>query len=158
MMNVLATACAIEVVHDGEHEPAPHPELVARTWPNASAVFRRLGIDASTLEEYWREARHRSSDACYPLEWLLAFFPSPLWPAVATLIAWGPERTGVRLEQATMALAKQTTVKKRRRRAKGSPLAYGTVDAWVSALMNLLDELVGTACGARGESTSGASP
>jgi len=142
MMNALATACAIEVLHDGEIEPAPHPELEGATWPNASSAFRQFGISADTLEAYWREARNRSSDACFPIEWLLAFFPAALWPAVETLISWGPARTCVRLEQATMALAKRKTVRERRRRPKGSPLAYGTVDAWLSALMGLLEELV----------------
>jgi integrase len=143
MMIALATACSVEVVHDGEADPASHPELEAVTWPNASTAFRRFGIDASTLTTYWREARNRSSDACFPIEWLLAFYPAAIWPAVATLMAWGPERTRVRLEQTAMALAKRKTVKERRRRSKGSPLALSTVDAWVSALMGLLEELVG---------------
>ena len=143
MMIALATACSVEVVHDGEAEPAPHPELEAVIWPDAPVACRRLGISASTLDAYWREARNRSSDACFPIEWLLAFFPAALWPAVATLISWGPERTRVRLEQTAIALAKRTTVKERRRRAKGSPLAQTTIDAWVTALMGLLEELVG---------------
>ena len=142
MMNALATACAIEVVADGEVEPAPYPDIAGVAWPNASSAFRSLGITAETLEVYWREARHRSSDACFPIEWLLACFPAALWPAVASLISWGPERARVRLEQTTMALAKRTTVRERRRRPKGSQLAHGTVDAWVTALMGLIDELV----------------
>ena len=142
MMIALATACATEVLHDGEAESAPHRELEAVTWPNASVAFRCLGISASTLESYWREARNRFSDACFPIEWLIAFFPAPLWPAVATLVSWGPERTRVRLEQTAIALAKRTTVKERRRRPKGSPLADTTIDAWVTALMGLLGELV----------------
>ena len=143
MMIALATASSIEVVHDGEAEPAPHPELEAVIWPNASVAFRRLGVTAAALDVYWREARNRSSDACFPIEWLVAFFPVSLWPAVATAISWGPERTRVRLEQTAMALAKRTTVKERRRRPKGSPLADSTIDAWVTALMGLLEELVG---------------
>ena len=94
MMIALATASSIEVVHDGEAEPAPHPELEAVIWPNASVAFRRLGVTAAALDAYWREARNRSSDACFPIEWLVAFFPVALWPAVATAISWGPERTG----------------------------------------------------------------
>lgn len=143
MMIALATACATEVLHDGEAELAPHPELEAVIWPNASAAFRRLGISVSTLDAYWREARNRFSDACFPIEWLLAFFPPALWPAVATLISWGPERTRVRLEQTAIALAKRATVKERRRRPKGSPLAQATIDAWLTAVMGLLEELVG---------------
>jgi integrase len=143
MMYALSTACALEVVHDGEAEPAPHPALATATWPDASSTFHRLGITAATLEAYWREARDRASDSCFPLAWLAAFFPPPLWSAVATLVSWGPERTRVRLEQTTRALAKRRTTRERRRRAKDSPLAYGTIDAWLTALMALLDELVG---------------
>src|SRR5262249_46178487 len=45
-------------------------------------------------------------------------------------------------EQTAMALATRTTKKNRRRRPKGSPLTYGTVDAWLTALVGMLDELV----------------
>ena len=143
MMLVLSTACSLEVRYDGEAEPAPHPELETVTWPDAAVGFRALGISAGTLEVYWRETRNVSSDACFPIEWLLGFFPAALWPAVATLISWGPEHTGVRLEQTAIALAKRTTIKERRRRAKGSPLADNTIDTWLTALMGLLEELVG---------------
>jgi hypothetical protein len=79
MMIALATACSIEVVHDGEVEPPPHPELAAATWPNASSAYSRFDITADTLEAYWREARNHAADACYPCEWLVSFFPPALW-------------------------------------------------------------------------------
>lgn len=142
MMNALAAASSNEVFHDGEVYPAPHPELVARTWPDASTGFRRLGVDADVLGAYWRSARNTSTDACYPIDWLLAFFPADLWPAVATLISWGPEHTRVRLESTALALAERKTTRQRRRRPKGSPLAHGTVDAWLTALMGLMSEFV----------------
>jgi hypothetical protein len=142
MVAALTAVCSTEIVHDGEVDPAPHPDLAEARSPAAGAVFRRLGVDANDLEAYWRAAKHHASDASYPIEWLLAFFPAPLWPAVESVIRLGPEKMEVRLEQATMALATRTTKKNRRRRPKGSPLAYGTVDAWLTALMGLLDELV----------------
>lgn len=68
MMIALSVACSVEVLHDGEAEPAPHAELETMTWPNASVAFRRFAISASTLAAYWRETRNRSSDACFPVE------------------------------------------------------------------------------------------
>ncbi len=142
MMTMLAAMCAVEVAHDGEVEAAPHPELDRVAWPDASTVFARLGIDAEALGAYWAEARDRVSDACYPVEWLLAFFPASIWVAVALLIEWGSERARVRLQQTLRMLAKRKTRKNRRRRPKGSPLAASTVDAWMTALLALMDELV----------------
>lgn len=142
MMNALAASCAVRVVHDGDVDPPPHPGAAETAWPDALSVFRRLDLSATDVESYWREARNASSDACFPVDWLLAFFPAPLWPLVATLISWGPDRTRVRLEQTAMALAKRKTTRGRRRRAIGAPLAAGTIDAWLTALMGLLAELV----------------
>src|SRR5690242_8097997 len=46
MMIALATACALEMLYDGETEPAPHPQLEAVSWPSATAAFRALAISA----------------------------------------------------------------------------------------------------------------
>ena len=142
MMVGVTVCCTIEVAHDGELDPAPHPELSGVAWPHGSSVFKRLGIDAETLDSYWLQARNRASDACFPIEWVTVFFPPVLWPAVLTLVRWGPERARVRLEQATMAMAQMTTQRETRRRPKGSPLAFGTINAWVMAVMGLLEEVV----------------
>jgi len=142
MSTMLAAACAVDVSYDGEVTPAPHPELDGVAWPAASTVFKRLGIDAETLAAYWRSARDQVSDACFPVEWLLAFFPPPLWAGVASLIEWGPEHTRVRLEQTVIMLAQRKTRRERRRRPKGSTLTWGTVDAWLTALLGLIDELI----------------
>jgi hypothetical protein len=142
MMQMLMACCIVDVVQDGEAEAAPHAELAGVAWPHASSVFKRLGIDAEMLERYWLRARNRASDACFPVEWVTCFFPPALWPAVGSLVGWGPEGTRVRLEAAVIALAERRTQKQHRRRAKGSPLASGTVNAWLIALLGLTDELV----------------
>jgi hypothetical protein len=142
MMAALSVCCSIDIVYEGEIEPGPHPELARLTWPSASSVFRRLGITAETLDAYWISARNRASDACFPIEWLLGFFPPALWAAVAALIGWGPETTRIRLEEAAIAMGRMGTKKETRRRPKGSPLAYGTIDAWITELVGLVDGIV----------------
>jgi len=110
MMTALTYCCTIELAYDGEVEPAPHPALAEVVWPHAQSVFRRLGVNAAALAEYWVRARNRFADPCYPVEWTLAFSPAQLWPAVWTLIEWGPERTRIRLEEAAVSWPKRPRV------------------------------------------------
>ncbi len=90
MMNALQVSSTISVAYDGEVDPAPHPEIADLIWPHATSVFRATGLDADMLDAYWLATRNRASDSCFPIEWVLAFFPAALWSAVATAVGWVP--------------------------------------------------------------------
>src|SRR6185312_8453509 len=76
------------------------------------------------------------------LAWALAFFPAAIWPMVAKLIEWGPERAALRMEWAVTTMAQTTTQRDRRRRPAGSPLSLSTIEHYVGGVWQLMDVLV----------------
>ena len=130
------------IERNGDHDPAPFPDLPTNRWPQGKEVFRRLGITNRDLEGYCRAARQRADDACLPLEWALALYPAAIWPMIATLIRWGPEQVALRMEWAVTTMAETTTQRHRRRRAAGSPLALSTIEHYISGVWQLMDVLL----------------
>jgi hypothetical protein len=122
---------------NGTHEPAPLPELRLGRWPQGSQVFKRLGITNADLETYGVTARFYGEDAVLPFEWALAFYPAEIWPMIAKLIEWGPERTRLRLELAVMTMARTPTKRQRRRRDAGKPLSRSTIENYVDGVLSL---------------------
>ena len=153
-MIALATASSIEVVHDGEAEPAP---LRARSGGLAQRV-RSL----PPPRDQRLDARELLAGGAEPI--LGRLLPDRVAGRLLSGGAlagsrnsrsiWSSAHAGA-TEQTAMALAKRTTVKERRRRPKGSPLADSTIDAWVTALMGLLEELVGLSLSPHGQSPAG---
>ena len=82
---------------NGEHDPAPFPDMRLDRWPQGPRVFERLGITHRDLEIYGTKARLHADDAVLPLSWALAFYPAEIWPMIATVIKWGPERMRLRI-------------------------------------------------------------
>ena len=142
MLSGLIAACRVEGVRDGEVIPAAHPELRLFGWPSGATALRRLDIDHLVLELYWARARTRATDACLPKEWAVQFAPPRVWPAVLTLIGWGPAETGLRLEDAVTELAQQPISIRTRRRPGGAKLSKGTIATRVNGVHQLLDVLV----------------
>jgi hypothetical protein len=142
MTSGVVACCRVEAIRDGEITPAAHPDLAATGWPAGATALRRLGITRSTIEAYWARARTRSSDACLPLEWVLAFVPAPLWEAVLTVIKWGPTEAAMRLEDAVIELAQQPVARATRRRAAGKPISAGTIHTRVTGVHQLFAALV----------------
>src|SRR4051794_12408005 len=142
MRSGLVACCRVEAIRDGEIAPAAHPDLAATGWPAGATALRRLGIDRSDIEAYWSRARTRSSDACLPLQWVLAFMPAPLWEAVLMVIKWGPAEAAMRLEDAVIELAQQPVARATRRRAAGRPISSGTINTRVTGVHQLFAALV----------------
>jgi hypothetical protein len=139
----VVACCRVEGMRDGELVAAAHPELSEFGWPSGLSAFRALGIDHRVLEKYWQRARRLSTDACLPLAWVIAFVPAPLWPAVLTVIRWGPAEAAARLEDAMVELAQRPVAIKTRRRAADARLSAGTLNTRVTAVHNLFAVLVG---------------
>jgi integrase len=143
-MNRAVTACCgVEGVRDGELVAAAHPELGEFGWPSGQRALRELGIDHRRLERYWQMARRRATDACLPLAWVLAFVPARLWPAVLSVIAWGPAEAAWRLEETVVAWAQRPLAVTTRRRGPGATLSAGTINTRISGIHNLYAVLVG---------------
>ena len=141
-MSLLVAACRVEVVRDGQaHSPAL-PNLQTEPLPSGATALKRLGIGHVELEAYWRGAKNRADDACLPVAWLLEFVPGGLWPAVRTLVAWGPYEAGTRAEEAVALLAETPIRCGTRRRAAGSPIAAGTLESRVDCLWGLMQALL----------------
>jgi hypothetical protein len=130
------------IERNGETEPAPFPDLPLDRWPQGREVLRHLGITNRQLEAYFRAARQRADDACLPLEWALAFYPAAIWPMIAKLIEWGPERVGLRMEWAATTMAETTTQRNRRRRAAGEPLSDTVSNHYIGGVWQLMDVLL----------------
>jgi integrase len=142
MTSGVVACCRVEAVRDGEITPAAHPDLRATGWPAGGTAMRRLGIERGDIEAYWARARTRSSDACLPVSWVLAFVPAPLWAAILTVIEWGPEEAAARLEDAVIELAEQPVARATRRRSAGNPISAGTIRTRVTAVHQLFSALV----------------
>ena len=142
MINGLVACCLVEGIRDGSPFEAAHPELRRYGWRAGATAMRMIGIDHLVLERYWRKARRYATDACLPLHWVLAFVPAEVWPAVLTLIRWGPAMTGERLEDAVFEMAEQPLLVQTRRRKEGATLSAGTINTRVTGLLQLCDELV----------------
>jgi integrase len=142
MTSALVACCLIEGSRDGIAFPAAHPELARFGWPAGATALRRLGIDHILIERYWTRARTRSTDACLPLDWVLAFVPAPLWRAVLTVIEWGPGETGLRLEDAVIEMAQRPLEVQTRRRPAGSTISAGTITTRITGMLQLCDVLV----------------
>lgn len=138
----LGFAANVVVRRDGITEVGPHPELAGRAWPQAEAVFGRLGIDHLDLASYWRDAKHEADDACYPMVWLVEFFPPAIWPMLLTLIQWGPERMAVQFEQVAIVMGQTPIQRATRRRPAGSLTARSTVDTRVRAVWRLMRQCI----------------
>jgi hypothetical protein len=130
------------IERNGVTEAAPFPDLPVDRWPQGREVFRRLGISNRQLEAYFRAARRGADDACLPLEWALAFFPAAIWPMIAQLIRWGPERVGLRMEWAVTTMVETKTQRNRRRRAAGEPLSDSVIDHYIGGVWQLMDVLL----------------
>lgn len=130
------------IQRNGEHEPAPFPDLSTACWPQAKEVFRRLGITNRDLEAYCRAARRCADDACLPLEWALALYPAEIWPVIAKVITWGPDQVALRMEWAVTTMAETTTQHDRRRRAAGSPLSLSTIEHYIAGVWQLMEVLL----------------
>lgn len=139
---LLREVCALPFERFGETEPASHPELATASIPAGGTAMRSLACEASDLVAYWRVVRNRGDDACLPLEVVLAFAPAPLWPLVATLIGWGPDRTLAHVEEALVVLAQRPTARSNRRRAEGALIAPGTLKNRITSLWKLMECLV----------------
>ena len=142
MTRGLLACCHVEGFRDGEPIAAAHPELSEFGWPSGRRAFDELRIDHRVLESYWQTARRRATDACVPLEWVLAFVPASLWPAVLTVICWGPGEAAWRLEEAVVALAQRPLEVKTRRRAPTATLSAGTIETRITGAHNLFTVLV----------------
>jgi hypothetical protein len=142
MLRGVTIAASQPIVRYGVEEPAPHPDLPRTGWSEGTVVLRRLAITAADITSYWRQSRDRADDSCLPVEWILQFVPAFFWPAIAIFIAWGPDEAYVRMRQATITMATQTTTRTRRRRAAGQPLAANTLRGRVTAAWKLMDCLV----------------
>ena len=140
--SLLVAACQTEVARDGRFEPAALPDLPTDGWPQGKTAFAALGIDHELLAEYWRLAKNRADDACLPLEWVLAFAPAALWPAVWQLICWGPREAGVRCEEALIVLARTPIRFATRRRPAEATLAKGTLESRMDGLWGLMQALI----------------
>jgi integrase len=138
----LGFAAGLDVRRDGSTEPAPHPDISTVTWPQAESVFRRLGIDHLDLASYWLRAKHEADDACYPLDWLSAFFPPAMWPMLVTLIEWGPERAAVQFEQVAIVMGQTPIQKPNRRRPPGSLTARSTIDTRLTSAWRLMRQFI----------------
>jgi len=117
MASMLVAACRVEMIRDGQFEAAAVPDLPTTGWPQGASAFAQLGIDRERLEGYWVEARNRADDACLPVEWVLAFAPAQLWPAVVALLEWGPLEAAMRVEEAVTLWAR-------------TPIRQGTRSLW----------------------------
>ena len=142
MLRGVTVAASQPIVRYGVEEPAPHLDLPRTGWSEGTVVLHRLAITAAQITSYWRQSRDRADDSCLPIEWILQFVPASFWPAIATFIAWGPDEAYVRMRQATITMATQTTTRTRRRRAAGQPLAANTLRGRVTAAWKLMDCLV----------------
>ncbi len=141
-MSLLVAACRVEVVRDGQAQSPALPNLQTEPLPSGATALKRLGIGHVELEAYWRGAKNRADDACLPVAWLLEFVPGGLWPAVRTLVAWGPYEAGTRAEEAVALLAETPIRCGTRRRAAGSPIAAGTLESRVDCLWGLMQALL----------------
>jgi hypothetical protein len=138
----LVDVARLDVVRYGKLLPAPCPDLPEDGWPMGPSILRRLDITGADITRYWSTAKNQADDACLPLNWVLGFAPARIWPAVAALIAWGPDATRVRMEAAVTDMVTQTTKINKRRRPAGSPLARNTIELRISGIWRLLDCLV----------------
>lgn len=138
----LVDVARIDVVRYGELLHAPCPDLPEDGWPMGPSILRRLGITGADITQYWSSAKNQADDACLPLGWVLGFAPARIWPAVAAMIAWGPDVTRVRMEAAVTDMVTQTTKINKRRRPAGSPIARNTIELRISGIWRLLDCLV----------------
>jgi integrase len=143
MTRGLLACCHVDGFRDGEPISAAHSELPEFGWPSGRRALDELRIDHRVLETYWQSARRRSTDACLPLEWVLRFVPAPLWPAVLTVIRWGPAEAAWRLEDAVVELARRPLAVKTRRRGAAATLSAGTINTRVTGVHNLFSVLVG---------------
>jgi hypothetical protein len=143
MMRGVVACCRVESMRDGQVVEPAHPELSEFGWPAGQTAMRRLGIDHGELENYWLLARRRSTDACLPLEWVLAFVPAQVWPAVLTVIEWGPAEAAMRLEDAVVELAVRPVAIATRRREADARLSAGTINTRITGVHNLFAVLVG---------------
>lgn len=141
-LSCLAFAGNVSVRRDGVTDAAPHPELAGLAWPSAEDVFERLGIDHLDLSTYWRAAKHEADDACYPLVWLVEFFPPAIWPMLLTLIEWGPERMAVQFEQVATVMGQTPVKRATRRRPAGSLTARSTVETRVRSVWRLMRQCI----------------
>lgn len=127
---------------NGRRDPAPFPHLRLDRWPQGPSVFERLGITNRELEAYGIATRLCADDAVLPLDWALAFYPPAIWPMIAKVVEWGPERTGLRMERAVMTMARTPTQRDRRRRKAGEPLSLATIENRLDAVWHLMRVLV----------------
>ena len=132
----------LDLEHFGEHLTAPFPDLPTTGWPGGETGFQVAGTTYLELEAAWRDARDRADDAALPLRWVTSFFPQRLWPAIATLIAWGPEMTRLRMEHAIAALARQPRQRTARRRPGTPALALGTLVNRVTGVWRLIASII----------------
>jgi integrase len=138
----VVACCRVEGMRDGEQVLPTHPDLSEFGWPAGQTALRCLEIDNRILESYWARARTRSTDACLPLAWLLAFVPAPLWSAVLTVIKWGPEEAAMRLEDAVIDLAQRPLSTRNRRRPDNATLSAGTINTRITGVHHLFEALV----------------
>lgn len=141
LLFTLRFLCAIELETEAGVDAAPHPQLKAAPVPGSDRAMRDAGITHLDLIEYWPTARNRAHDACAPIEWVLAFVPALLWPLVAAVIGWGPERTRARMEEALVQWARTPVARSSRRREEGATLAAGTLKNRTTAVWELIDVL-----------------
>jgi hypothetical protein len=142
LMKGLADVCKQDVMHFGELLAAPHPELSADGWPSGTTALKHLGITGAEITATWRAVKNRADDAVLPLDWVLEFVPAAIWQAVSTFISWGPDAARIRMEEAVVSMAAQTTTYDRRRRKAGSPIARNTIEPRISAVWKLMAILV----------------
>jgi integrase len=143
MTSGLVAACRLSVEREDEVLVAPHPGLRARGWPSGRTAMKHLGLDHRDIRDYWVRAKNRATDACLPLNWLLEFYPPDLWPAVLTLVSWGPERAAMWMEETVIFLAQEEIFRGARRRPAGSKISAGCIRTYVSGVWQVMDELVG---------------
>ena len=142
MMAGLIACCRVESVRDGEVIVAAHPDLPLGGGPAGATALRRLGIDHRVVERYWARARTRSTDACLPVAWVLAFVPAQFWRPVLSVVEWGPSEAALRLEDAVIELAQQPIATRNRRRPAGALLSAGTINTRITGVHQLFSVLV----------------
>jgi hypothetical protein len=142
MVRGVIECCRIESIRNGDIAPAAHPGLPATGWPAGTTALRKLGFARGDIQAYWSVTRTRWSDACLPLDWVLQFVPAPVWPAVLTMVKWGPVEAALRLQDAVIDLARRPVARATRRRAAGKPISLGTINTWVTGVHQLFAALV----------------
>jgi hypothetical protein len=111
-MRVLVTSV---VVQNGKPQGPIHSHGLEDRVPAGATVLRMLGVTAYEVRETLKAGKGYA-DRCLPLSWVLAFVPACYWPAVYSIISYGPA-VEVFAQEAAETLAATPTRRRDHRRA-----------------------------------------